>query len=88
MTIDFSYLARPISSAPQHPQARLLAYCPDSGGWQTATWFESTWVDSATLMQVLEPTYWIPLPSHPTRPCKRQESSAVHHNPAKEKVFS
>src|ERR1700712_1175597 len=52
---------RPISAAPRQEAERraLLLYCPKTG-WQTGRLFDGKWVDSATLMEELSPTHFLP----------------------------
>jgi len=50
---------RPISAArTDDPERTLLLFCPEQGGWQTGVFFESRWLDYATLSVDLHPTHF------------------------------
>ncbi len=64
---------RKIESAPRDESCRtpLLVFCAERG-WQTARVFENKWVDSATMLEELSPTHWLPTPpGMQTRPTAR-----------------
>jgi 5-aminolevulinate synthase len=53
---------RSIATAPFELAVKepILLFC--DSGWHSGRWFEGKWVDSATLLQELTPTHWMPSP--------------------------
>jgi len=73
---------RSIASAPFELAAKepILLFCAGSG-WHSARWFEGKWVDSATLLQELVPTHWMPSPPSivPLRTSHQETSTRVNY---------
>jgi hypothetical protein len=51
-----------MASAPRDQERRLLLWCPEQGGWHTGEWWEGSWRNSLSLIDVLEPVSWTELP--------------------------
>jgi 5-aminolevulinate synthase len=61
MTATAWPIPRLIETAPRSERETVFVYSLD-GGWQSGRLFDGRWVDSATLMQPLSPTHWMPRP--------------------------